>query len=98
MLHDKQEIRGAVNRYCERQALIERNPEIRGTMVNEVFGTVEESLNLSEEVKTQALQAHCQKHRKYGEYATTEFMQGKHSSRRRLPYFCPPIDIFRFFV
>ena len=72
----KMDIRHAVVNYCERQALIERNPEIRGPMINEIYNNVEEYLNLSEEEINTAIQAHCQKQRKNGTFATTEFMQG----------------------
>ena len=75
-LFPKEDIRSAVTGYCERQAVIERNPEIRGTMINEVYENVEEFLNLSDEVKDQALLTHCQDQRRSGVYATTEFMQG----------------------
>ena len=72
----KMDIRHAVVNYCERQALIERNPEIRGPMINEIYNNVEEYLDVSEEEITAAIRAHCQKQRKNGTFATTEFMQG----------------------
>ena len=72
----KQAIRVAVVDYCQNQALIERNPEIRGLMIIEIYGTPEDFLDVSEEQKTQAILAHCQKQRESGTYATTEFMKG----------------------